>query len=165
MMRVDDHLRLEHSDAETFFLRRAERTEKRLLQEIAGHSATVVGDDKLRPTILVGRLHLHDSIIVDCIGGVEKQVCDHALELLVIREKFWHRLQDFHPLHSSPALELVDRVTEQGIQIDFAWLQFQAVLQRSGASDELIDPIDGAANATQSIRPESRIVEMHRQVG
>ena len=102
MMRVDDHLRLEHSDAETFFLRRAERPKKRLLQEIAGHSATVVGDDKLRPTILVARLHPHHSIIVDRIGGVEKQVCDHALELLVIREKFWHWLQVFHPLRPHP---------------------------------------------------------------
>ena len=165
MMRVDDHFRLEHSDAETFFLRRAERTKKRLLQEIAGHSATVVGDDKLRPTILVARLHPHHPIIVDRIGGVEKQVCDHALELLVIREKFWHWLQVFHPLHPSPALELVDRVAEQSIQIDFARLQFQAVLQRTSASDELIDPIDSAGNATQSIRPESGIVEMNRQVG
>ena len=165
MMRVDDHFRLEHPDAETFFLCRAERTKKRLLQEIAGHSATVVSDDKLRPTILVGRLHLHDSIIVDCIGGVEKQVCDHALELLVIREKFGHWLQVFHPLHPSPALELVDSIAEQSIQIDFARLQLQPVLDRSGAFDELIDPIDSAANATQSIRPEPGIVEMHRQVG
>ena len=165
MMRVNDHFRLEHSDAETFFLCRAERPKKRLLQEIDGHSAPVVGDDKLHPTILVARLHLHHSIIVDCIGGVEKQVCDHAFELLLIGEKFWHWLEVFHPLHPFPALELVDRVAKQGIQIDFAWLQFQAVLERTGASDELIDPIDGAANAPQSICPEPGIVEMHRQIG
>ncbi len=117
MMRVDDHLRLEHSDAETFFLRRAERTKKRLLHEIAGHPATVVGDDKLRPTIPVARLHPHHSIIVDCIGGVEKQVCDHALELLLIRGKTWHGLKIFHPLRAGIALELGDRLSEQGIQI------------------------------------------------
>lgn len=165
MMRVDDHLRLEHSDAETFFFRRAERAKKRLLHEVAGHPAAVVGDDELSPSVLMTRLHPHHPVVVDCIGGVEKQICDHALELFAIRDKFWQWLQIFHPLHSSPDLNLVDRVAKQGVQIQFARLQFQAMLERTGTTDELIDPIDRPANSTQRIRPEPGIIEMYRQVG
>ncbi len=116
-MRFDDYLGLEHSDAETFFFRRAERSEKRLLHELPAHPTAIVGDDKLSPAIPVARLYSHQSLVPDRIGSVQEQVHDHALELLSISGKTWDGLKIFHPLRAGIAVHLRDSLSEQGIEI------------------------------------------------
>ena len=58
---------------------------------------------QLSPSILITRLNRHQSVFVDCVGSIQKQVHDHALELFAIRDKLWNGLKIFHPFRASAA--------------------------------------------------------------
>src|SRR5437764_12864894 len=80
-MGFDDRLGLKHTNAQSFFLRRAERPEKRMLDKLLTHSASVVTHGQGYPFTLSGRLHRDTAIHVDRLACVDKESRTHALKL------------------------------------------------------------------------------------
>src|SRR5262249_17417295 len=92
-MGFDNRFGLKHADAQSFLLCRPERPEKRILDELLSHSASVVTYGQAYPLPLSACFHSNAAIHVDRIACVKKEVCKHALQLLSISRYLWDLIE------------------------------------------------------------------------
>src|SRR4029453_14663731 len=93
MVSFDNRLGLKHTNAQSFFLCGAERPEKRILDKLLSHSASVIAHRQGYPVTVLGVPHRDSAIRADRIARVENEVCKHALQLLPIRQYRWDLIE------------------------------------------------------------------------
>src|ERR1700731_1244731 len=76
-MRLHNHLGLKHSDPESLFLCRMKWTKQRVLDEIRGHSATVVGHCDCYPLPVLFALHGNAARWSNRLSSIQDQVGDN----------------------------------------------------------------------------------------
>src|SRR5947207_14253617 len=91
-MGFDNRLGLKHTNAQSFFLRRAERPEKRLLDKLLTHSASVVTHGPGYPFTLSWRLQRDPVIHVDAMSRVVELCRPRALTLLIQGLSLWRMI-------------------------------------------------------------------------
>src|SRR5262249_23030844 len=92
-MRFDNRFGLKHTNAQSFLLCGAERPEKRVLDKLLSHSASVVTYGQGHPFPLSGCFHSDPAIQADRIARVKKEVHKHALQLLSISRYRWDLIE------------------------------------------------------------------------
>src|ERR1035437_5605980 len=71
VVRLDNHLALEHADAEAALLRGLKRAEEGVAHKLRGHSATVVGHGQGRPATPPARFDPDLAARAEGVPGVE----------------------------------------------------------------------------------------------
>src|SRR5436190_9542295 len=164
LMGFDNRLGLKHTNAQSFFLRRAERPEKRMLDKLLTHSASVVTHGQGYPFTLSGRLHRDPAIHVDRIACVEKEVRKHALKLLSIGQYLWDLIKFCYQFVVQCPIQGRESFGDDEIEIQLSRLDAQLMAQGVHAVDKIIDPTGCTPDSTECVLPEGGIVEVCRQI-
>src|SRR5215475_5202605 len=88
-MRFDNRFGLKHANAQSFLLCGSERPEKRVVDKLLRHPASIVTYRQSYPLTLSGCFHSYPAIDADRIARVKKEICKYALQLLPISRYLW----------------------------------------------------------------------------
>src|ERR1035441_1042522 len=161
---LNDHLGVEHSDANTLFLGGLKRSKQGVLNEIGAHPATVVADAQNHPAVPLAGFHSNYPARHQGFTGVKHQVRKDFLNLRRVQPHLGQRAKLLDKLHTWSLLLGFERVVDEFVQVAFDRLDGEFVTQNGEPADHVIDVGDGLGNTAQGVLPELRVLVMDRQI-
>src|ERR1039457_4259993 len=134
---LDDHLGVEHSDANTLFLGGLKRAKEGALNELGAHPATVVADAQDYPTVPSAGFHTNHPARPQGFPGIKDEVREDLLNLRRVEPDLWQRAKLLDQLHSRSLLLSFEGVGDQFVQVAFDRLDSEFMTQDGEPADHV----------------------------
>ena len=161
-MRVDNGLRLEHTDADSALFCGLERPKKTTTDEFRAHSAAVIGNGHNCPPIPLLRADAYLARITQGFASVEQKVGKDFFELSGISRNRGKRGEV--RTNRKICRERSDTRFEDFVDIGEFRMEFEFLAEKSETPDEVVYMADTLGNPAKRVGPKLLIIPIARKV-